>query len=321
MQPSENNQLNLDYAQEWITYLKRRNLVLTIIWPMLLILSILASSIAFYYYQLEQASKLSLMIEADKKHTLEDEKLTLQSDIVALTKTNSELKSELETLINAREELSVLNDDSSSKLNITSQMVDNLNKLVAELKNEREELIAKLEDSLETIAQLQNQHQQVINQKNKETKDSIAGLTEQIDSRKSAYQALANRQQEMRDEMNRLNTLVDSKDKIIEKLKKDNLNLESRLKTSNNEINRYKNKLISAQKEYSELETKLNAIMSPIGSTNSKKQETSALSTQQTNASRTITGLEDIKKPPVVRKDSEEDSNQNFNHNQISIMP
>tara|TARA_R110001592_G_scaffold354185_1_gene653666 strand:+ start:11853 stop:12830 length:978 start_codon:yes stop_codon:yes gene_type:complete len=325
MQPSENNQLNLDYAQEWLTYLKRRNAVLTIVWPVLLMFLILASLVAFYYYQLEQTSKLSLSIEIEKSQSLEEVQLTLQSEITSLTTTNTELKTELEGLINSREELSVLNNDSTSKLNITSQMVDNLNQLVIELKNEREDLSTKLEDSLETIAQLQNQHEQMIKQKNKETTDSIAGLNKQIDSRKTAYQALANRQEEMRDEMNRLNDLVISKEKIIDKLKKDNQNIETRLTNKNSEIETYKNKLMSVQKNYSELETKLNAIMSPIGSTNFNNQESKNNNTQQTEQSRKITGLEDIKRPAVEKKaidgsDSQNES-QSFNHNQISILP
>jgi chromosome segregation ATPase len=317
MLPSENSQLNLDYAQEWITYLKRRNLVLTIIWPILLAFLVLASLVAFYYYQLDQTTKLSLTLETEKSHLIEEDKQTLTSELEELTSLNITLNSELVTLKSAREKLSVLNNDSTSKLNITSQMVDNLNQLVSELKDEREDLSAKLEDSLETISKLQNQYEQY----NKEKNDSVAELNKQLDSRKFGYQALANRQQEMRKEMDRLSDLVSSKEKQIEKLKSDNQILDSQLKGKNSEIASYKNKLIVLEKSYYDLEAKINAIMSPIGTTNSKKQEADNQSSPQTDTSRKITGFEEIKKPVLQNKSKDEIPNEGFDHNQISILP
>tara|TARA_R110001592_G_scaffold323435_1_gene602681 strand:+ start:23284 stop:24240 length:957 start_codon:yes stop_codon:yes gene_type:complete len=311
MQASDNSQLNLDYAQEWISDLKRRNLLLTIVWPTLLVLSILAALFAFYFYQLEQTSTLGLAIETEKNHSLDEKNQSLQSEISALTSTNSKLETELADLINAREKLSVLNDDSTSKLNITSQMVDNLNQLVAELKNEREDLSGKLEDSLETIAQLRNQHEQFIKQATKDKTDAVAQLNQQIKSRTTAYQALANRQQEMRDEMDKLNDLANSKDKQIEKLKKDNSSLSTQLTEKSKEIGSYKNRINVLENSYSELESKLNAIVSPIvspigtaniGTTNPIKHNTDNTNAQQTEASRKITGLEEIKKPAVQNK-------------------
>tara|TARA_R110002049_G_scaffold121270_3_gene276001 strand:+ start:2110 stop:3075 length:966 start_codon:yes stop_codon:yes gene_type:complete len=321
MQPSENSQLNQDYAQEWLTYLKRRNLILTIIWPVLLVLSILTSLTAFYYSQLEQSSKLSLLLETDKNHALEETKQILISEMQALKSSNLALNEELESLKSAREELSVLNNNSTSKLNITSQMVDNLNQLVAELKNEKADLTAQLEDSLETINQLKKQHQQYITQSNKEKTSSVTELNKQLESRKSAYQALANRQQEMRDDMDRFNNLNNSKDKQIEQLKKESQHFNLRLSEKTNEIAVYKNRISVLEKSYSELELKLNSLISPIGGTQQSKPAAKTQATQQTDASRKITGLEEIKKPVKQNNSNNESTNQDFDHNQISILP
>lgn len=321
MQASENGQLNLDYAQEWITFLKRRNLVLGIIWPILLILVISLSLAAFYFYQLDQTSKLNLAIETDKNLSLVATVEQLNLEKLELTSSNTDLSTELESLKSAREELSVLNNDSNSKLNITSQMVDNLNQLVSELKNEREDLSVKLEDSLETITQLQNQHQAFIKLSNKEKTDSVTELNKQIDSRKSAYQALANRQQEMREEMDRLSNLANTKEKQIEKLNKENQTINSRLNDKNNEIESYKNKVSILEKNNSELEIKLNALVSPISNSSTMKPNLMTPSLNQTEASKKITGLEEIKKPAVQNKTKLENTNQAFDHNQISILP
>ena len=196
MQPSENSQLNQDYAQEWIAYLKRRNLILTIVWPVLLVLSILASLTAFYYSQQEQSSRVNLLIESEKNHSLEETKQNLISEIDSLKSSNIKVNEELESLKNAREELSVLNTNSTSKLNITSQMVDNLNQLVTELKNEKEDLTAQLEDSLEAIIQLKKQHQQYITQANKNNTTSQGKLNKTTELIKSTYQNLANPKQQ-----------------------------------------------------------------------------------------------------------------------------
>ena len=321
MQPSENGQLNQDYAQEWIAYLKRRNFVLTIIWPALLVLAICASLTAFYYFQQEQSSKLNLMIETDKNHLLEVTKQNLMSELDALKSSNNAINKELESLKSAREELSVLNNNSTSKLNITSQMVDNLNQLVSELKNEKNDLTAQLEDSLEAINQLKKQHQQYVAKANKEQLTSVAELNKQIDSRKFAYQALANRQQEMRDDMDRLNNLNTSKDKQIEQLKKESQHFNLRLKEKTNEVAAYKNRISVLEKSYSELELKLNSLVSPISSTQTTKSALKSQTTQQTEASRKITGLEEIKKPVKQNSSNSDNTNQDFDHNQISILP
>lgn len=320
MQAPENSQFNQDYTQEWINFLKRRNLILTFVWPVLLVLSILTSLTAFYYFQLEQTSKLNLSIETEKYHLLEEEKQNLVSEISTLRTSNTSLNTELEALKNAREELSVLNTNSTSKLSITSQMVDNLNQLVAELKDERDSLISQLEDSLETINELKKQHQQYAAQASKEKTSTIADLTKQIDSRKFAYNALANRQQEMREEMDRISNLNSSKDMQIEKLKKESQNINSLLSQKNKEIAAYKDRVSILEKSYSELEIKLNALVSPISNKKIAPASSNTQTLTQTIGSKKITGLEEIKKP-VKQLDNNESKEQTFDHNQISILP
>jgi chromosome segregation ATPase len=321
MQPSDNSQLNLGYAQEWITFLKRRNLILTIIWPIFLVLSILASLTAFYFFQLEQTTQLNLSIETEKNLSLKESQQKLFSEVDTLKSSNEALNTELDALKNAREELSVLNTNSASKLNITSQMIDNLNQLVSELKNEREDLITQLNNSQASIELLKIQHQELIDQAHKEKITTVTELNKQIDSRKSAYQALANRQQEMREEIERLNNSNNSKDKQIQNLNNDNKSLNVRLNEKNKEIKVYQDKLSLLEKNYSNLELKLNSLVSPIGSSSSNDSSSKAQTAPQTDASRKITGLEEIKRPVKQNQNTSQSNNQDFDHNQITILP
>jgi len=316
MQSSENSQLNLDYAQEWIAFLKRRNLVLTIVWPVLLVLSILSSVMAIYFYQQQQSVSLQLATEVQEKSELQEGNQQLSSQLSSLEALKSNLQAELETLHSAREELSLQNNDSESKLNITSQMVDSLNQLVAELKNERSSLITKLEESDSSLRQLTQEYQDFVANSKKETIKSVSDLNKQISTRKSAYQALANRQQEMREEMDRLSNLVNSKEKQLEKVNKDKIQLQAQLKNKTNEIATYSNRLSSLQESYSALETKLSAIMSPISQKSKiKKQEGSKSNTENmTN----LTGLEEIKKPIKPKK---EQNSEDYDFNKITVLP
>lgn len=316
MKNSENSQLNLDYAQEWITFLKRRNLVLSVIWPVLLVLMIISSVAAVYFYQQQKSSDLQLSAETQRAIELQDENRQLIIQVTDLEKSAADLQSELETLQNARQALSLQNNDSESKLNITSQMVDNLNQLVAELKNERASLISKLDASHDAHRELKQEYEEFVAASKKDTIKSVSDLNKQIASRKSAYQALANRQQEMRDEMDRLNNLVSAKENQLDKANKDKRQLQAQLKNKDSEIATYSNRLTTLQESYSALESKLNAIMSPISQKSTNKKTTDA--TQNTVNMTNMSGLQEIKKPV---KPKEELKNESYDFNKITVLP
>ena len=317
MQGSENSQLNLDYAQEWITFLRRRNLVLTIIWPVLLILMILSLVAAIYYYQIQQTSGAQLVSEIQKNEELSNTNQQLLTELATLEDAKSELQSQLSSLQNAREELSLQNNDSESKLNITSQMVDNLNQLVVELKNERASLIEKLEESQALLVLLKQQHEAFVTSSKQENVKAVSELNKQLESRKSGYQALANRQQDMREDMDRLSNIANSKEKQLERANKEKIELQAQLRNKENEIDTYSNRLTSLQESYSNLETKLNAIMSPISSTAAAKKSPES-SGQNTDNMTNISGLEEIKKPA---KTQETPKDENFDYNKIKVLP
>lgn len=318
MQSSDTNQSNLDYAQEWIRFLRRRNFVLNIIWPSLLIATILTAGMTVYFYQISQSSQLTLELESNEKTELLEQNTQLESNLSELTLKKNELEAELAALISAREELSAKNDNSASKLTITSQMVDNLNQVVSELKNERESLVAQINEQQSLISELQEEHQTTLAKTQQEKLDSLSALSKELNQRKSAYQALANRQQEMREEIDRLSNLTTTKDKQLEKLNQEKNNLASRLKDKTNDISRYQSQIDTLQKSYADLEVKLNALVSPINSSQAKPKTPQQNTLAKPNKG--ITGFEEIKKP-VKKEPDVNESGGELDFNTISILP
>ena len=318
MQSSDTNQSNLDYAQEWIRFLRRRNFVLNIIWPSLLVATIRTAGMAVYFYQMSQSSQLTLELESNEKTELLEQNTQLESNLSELTLKKNELEAELAALISAREELSAKNDNSASKLTITSQMVDNLNQVVSELKNERESLVAQINEQQSLISELQEEHQTTLAKTQQEKLDSLSALSKELNQRKSAYQALANRQQEMREEIDRLSNLTTTKDKQLEKLNQEKNNLASRLKDKTNDISRYQSQIDTLQKSYADLEVKLNALVSPINSSQAKPKTPQQNTLAKPNKG--ITGFEEIKKP-VKKEPDVNESGGELDFNTISILP
>lgn len=321
MASPETPPINSDYAQEWIVFLRRRNTLLSIVWPILLVLAIATGFAAIFYFQSTQAVQLQLDSLTEKHQATEAGNRDLQNEVEQLTDKNLKLIAEIEVLQTTQEKLSVQQDDSVSKLNITSQMLENLEQQLAIFKAENAELTEQLslaKDALNTLET--NYEAELINLSTKNS-STLNDLKKELDSRKTAYQALANRQQEMRDEMDRMRNLVANKEKELSKLQTEKAAQLAELNEMKKRLQLKENEFAALQKGYNDLDTKLKALVSPIGVANTKstaKEETAGKLNEKSLKPGNMTGFEEIKKP----KPAPASSNQNaLDYDQIKVLP
>ena len=312
---------NSDYAQEWISFLRRRNLVLTIAWPVLLTLFIVAGFAAIYFYQSMQAVQLNLDLLSEQQQALESDKTALKARVDKLSKENEDLLGEVSALKSAREALSVQQGDSESKLNITSQMLENLEQQLAIFKNENAELLSQLNLARQSLNEIESKYQLELSTLAKKNTSTLSELNKQLSSRKTAYQALANRQQEMRDEMDRYSNMVAAKDKELAKLKDEKSALNTQLKETKKNLQIRQAEFNALQKNYNDLDTKLKALVSPIGSGKTSAASGKNAQTPSSGAENkyeNVTGFEEIKKPKPPAQKPKED---NLDFDQIKVLP
>ncbi len=308
-----------DYAQEWIAFLKRRNFVLNIIWPLLLMLAIGTGIAAIYYFQSLQAERLAITLLADKHTQLQLDNKTLNEQLSQKTQENTQLQADVAALKSAREVLSVQQDDSVTKLTITSQMLENLEQQLALYKTENAELTEQLNAAKQALNEMESQHAQALEILNTEHEQQVSELNQQIEARKTAYQALASRQQEMRSEIDRFSTALTSKEQALEKLNNEKQQLSGQLKETQTALQMKQADYGNLQRSYSELETKLNALVTPIAASPAKTtgiKSSEKLNNQDLKFDN-ITGFEEIKKPktpPPAKQDP-------LDYEQIKVLP
>lgn len=321
MATPETSPLNSDYAQEWIAFLRRRNTLLSIVWPILLVLAIATGFAAIFYFQSTQAIQLQLDNLTEIQQATEEDKRALQSEIAQLNEKNIKLTGEIEVLQNAQEKLSVQQDDSVSKLTITSQMLENLEQQLSLFKAENAELKDQLSLAKESLVALESSYTSEMTKLSSKQSTTLNELNKQLESRKTAYQALANRQQEMRDEMDRMRNMLASKEKDLSKSQTEKKALLAELNETQKRLQLKEKELAALMVNYNALESKLKALVSPIGTTNTKA---ASAPDKQTNASEAtknatnVTGFEEIKKP----KPAPTNNNQNaLDYDQIKVLP
>jgi chromosome segregation ATPase len=277
---------------------------------------------AIFYYQSSQSVQLNLDILTEKQQLTEQDNTSLRDQLVQLEGKNTELMSELNS---AREALSAQQDDSVSKLTITSQMLENMEQQLVILKSEKAELQDQLNLAKQALTELESQKQTETSKLTSAHNNKLSELNKELDSRKAAYQALANRQQEMRDEMDRLSNLVANNEKELVRLRNDKSALNTQLTSAKKALQLREAEFNSLQNNYQDLDAKLKALVSPVGSSSSKSATTSSNSdssqTKQAEAVNNpgnITGLEEIKKPKPAPAKTQQNTTD---YDQIKVLP
>jgi len=317
--------LNADYASQWIEYLKKKNTILNIIWPLLLVSTILCAVAVFYFFQLSQSS--------DQRHKLVGQKiLNVQSELkISQGKTKSIeaelLKSQLEKkslqedmslLVTAKTTLEQQKGDSVSQLDLSSQIVATLKENVSALISEKELVMTSL-NKAKTLLLMQAKNNQIelddFASQSKENAKARFNLQKKLNDRKVAFEALMNRQKEMQVEMNRLADLVQKQQSDMDADSKDKKAIEKKLQESQAAVE-------TLQNEYSVLQKNLKLVVAPISAPSAKAKPKPAVSAAENKVSAND-GLDEIRAPVTVKKPKAKNNKSNsgaaFDFNQISL--
>jgi len=246
-----------EYAQQWITFLRKRNTVLNIIWPILFMLLVATSVAAIYFYLESVNSGLNVANSNSKIAKHIESNAVLLSTNEALQRQNETLISEKAFLKSGQDKLAASQDDSASKLDISKQIIQTLQTQVDTLKTEKTIMLDALGEAKALLVQQNKASASDLSEKNKKFDEEYEQLSKQIKSRKIAYTALANRQKEMQSEIDRLvNVNIEAKSKLEKQINAQKLaETNSRSNIKELESLRAENKL---------LENKLQLIVSPI---------------------------------------------------------
>ena len=310
------------YAEQWIAFLRKRNTILNIVWPILLTLLAASGLSAVYFYQLHLVSQQELKNVQTELVYSKSEYAYLQADFNAMKDFNDKLSAELESLKNDKANLSEQQSDSVSQLDLTSKMVTALTAQVGVLNDEKKTMTEAIQEAKALLIQQKRVNTENLTKNSHHIKQVTAKLNKQLSNRKVAYQALAKRQHEMQLEMDRLVSVISKQKSEINLVKASKNEMKSNFVNSTEKYNALYN-------QYQALDKKLKLIMSPIASSESSE------ATKSNDFAGSGQGLEEIKtfsKPPkistklVEKKESSKTQNKvkskqsaNFDYDKISI--
>jgi len=297
-----------EYAQQWIRFLRHRNIVLNIIWPILLFVALGAALIALYFQQQHEIT-LQQLQNAEAKIAFEQNELTyLQADFETLRSINDELREEIQTLTDQQVEYST---QTNSQQDITNKIVSNLKDQIDSITVQKAQLLESVEETKLLLEQEQRSSAAEITNNNKEFDKQKMVFQQQISSRTIAYKALAVRQSETLSEIDRLIGEISKKEDQVKVIEASKSRLQNNLASSAQEYGYLKTK-------YQSLEKKLSLMMTPIASSSRTKSPL---------AQEAGDGLDEIKAPvnkkntskPILTNSEKSSSNTSFDYDTISV--
>jgi len=299
-----------EYAQQWITFLRKRNTILNIIWPFLFMLSIAASIAATYYYLESVNSRLNVANTNIQIAKHIESNTSLLSSNETLHSQNEVLLSENEFLKSDKVKLSASQDDSVSQLDISKQIIQTLEAQVGTLKTEKIAMLDALGEAKALLIQQSKANASDLSVKRNEFDREFKQLSKQLESRKVAYTALANRQNEMQFEIDRLvNVNQATKSKLEKQI--------SVRKLAETNAGRRFQEVVNLKAENKLLEQKLQLIASPVS-----EQSSETIISQ--NKGRGLDSIQAPRKPArkttqPMMKSNQKDQTDSLNFDQMSI--
>jgi len=290
---------NTDYASQWIDYLKKKNTVLNIIWPLLLVTTICASLAAFYFFQLSSNANTMHKKSSQQVQNTQSELETLQGAHQALNEAhhlalenNTQLEDKLALILAAKTQLELQKGDSVSQLDLSSQIVDTLKEKLSALNEEKTLMLVALKEAKALLLNQEKNYQSKFDNLNAQTEESAKArfvLTKKLSDRKVAFKALMNRQKEIQVEMMRLADVVTQQNVDINKGLEQKKVVQQKLKDS-------QANLVNLQGDYKALEDSMKLAVAPINS------PTQASSRSKAVVNGNIDGLDEIKVPVKAKK-------------------
>lgn len=312
---SDGVEKNTEYASQWIEYLKKKNTVLTIVWPIFLFTTIACALTTFYFFQLSDTTKRQASTALSSLQTAKEKVAAIAVELKLSQQEKAQLEENIILLSTAKTTLEEQKGDSVSQLDLSGQMVEALM-----------EKIAALEAENNLITDALNKTKVLVVEQERDTQSSEESLAAKIKSHNKerftiekkyrdsqvAFNALIARQKEMQIEMNRLADLV-------EKQKNETKVLITAKNKSEKALNNAEIVINDLESEYKNLETSLKLAVEPI-SRGAKEPESSSQGSGRGNSS---DGLEEIRAPiqaPVSLKNNKtNNTSAKFDYDQISI--
>ena len=301
-EPSEGLDVNTEYATQWIEYLKKKNTVLTFVWPVLLCTTIAFSITSLYFFQ--QMSATTIALDASKETNT-----AIQGELELNNQKNEMLSAKIKELNDTKNTLEQQKGDSASQLGLSGQMVDALTEKNEALEIENALITTALTQSKILLEKNNKRNQST--EKTLETKIKAHNKERFILEKKYrdgqvAFKALMSRQKEMRQEMNRLADLVDDQKNEIKMLVLAKNKTQAALNAAN-----IKNSELEAK--YKSLDESLRLAVEPISKPENKKNQT--IDTLESD------GLEEIRAPikEASPKNQESKTSETYDFDQISI--
>ena len=311
---------NTDYASQWIDYLKKKNAILNVIWPLLLVTTICASLAAFYFFQLSSSAnvkhqKTSQQIQNTQSELkmLQGVHHTLKEAHLSALENNTQLEEKLALLLAAKTQLELQKGDSVSQLDLSSQIVGTLKQKLAALNEEKTLMRVALMDAKALLLKQEKNYQSKFDILNAQTEESAKARfvsMKKLKDRKIAFKALMNRQKEIQVEMIRLADVVSQQKVDITKGQAQKEVVQQQLKVS-------QANLVSLQGDYKALQDSMKLAVAPINS------KTQAAPKPKIALNGNNDGLDEIrvlvKAKKVETKKQKSKGNTGFDFDQISL--
>ncbi len=243
----------LDLARQWIAFLQRRNTILSLVWPLLLVAAIGFAALSLFLYQ-------DLQLKQTESELGGEDRRELLSKIDVLTQQRNEVERKRKLLA---EQMQTLKSELQSEQGLISEQ----NQLNADLVATLKRRIKALEEEgrgLEDLLSQKQEEVQTLTLQNKKIGTQLTNLQQQdsllrgkLQASQTAFDALSARQRETRAEVDRLANLLIAKEQEVAKGIKQYRSLEQVVQKKDEEIQLIQNKV-------AKLEQRLEALLSPI---------------------------------------------------------
>ena len=318
---SGESEINTEYASQWIEYLKKKNAVLSIVWPIFMCSTIICAISTFYFFQLSENTKLQTSTALSKLQATKENNDVIEAKLKQSEKVNIKLEESIALLGDAKTTLEQQNGDSVSQLDLSGQIIETLKLKISALKTENTLTVSALNKakSLLTKKEIENSSAEKsletkINTHNKER----FTMRKTIKDGQVAFKALMSRQKEMRVEMNRLADVVDQQQQEINAVIESKNKVQTKLQASELKIS-------VLEKDYNTLESSLKLAVDPISMTPKKLEvqspTVSSQSAANSSAVHSSDGLEEIRAPIVksLKTGKRSNTSANYDYDQISL--
>jgi len=318
---SGGSEVNTEYASQWIEYLKKKNTVLNLVWPIFMCATIICAVSTFYFFQLSENTKLQASTALSKLQISKEKNVGMELKLKQSQQVNIKLEENIALLGDAKTTLEQQKGDSVSQLDLSGQIIETLKLKISALETENTLTVSALNKAKSVLSKKEIENKST--EKSLETKINTHNkerftMRKKLKDGQVAFKALMSRQKEMRVEMNRLADVVDQQQQEIQAVIVTKNKVHTKLKASELKIS-------DLEKDYKALESSLKLAVDPISMTTKKLEGQASIvsikSAETSSAVHHSDGLEEIRAPIVKSSKTgrKSNTNANFDYDQISL--